>query len=160
MYLHCTKTTRIMDHIVNDTKCSQLTVCWPKEKERRKGKEGWDALCLVSSWTSLPILLWYQQGIFVHATATLDIFFFFILCRDGCVWKSQYNSFWNTQTSLSGSNNHATFKGFWCSVWTSASHLKPVYMPECNELLPSDWLIMLVFIQMFPTWLKLPVVRF
>jgi len=30
--------------------------------------------------------------------------------RDGCVWKFQISSFWNTQTSPSGTNNHATFK--------------------------------------------------
>ncbi len=31
--------------------------------------------------------------------------------RDGCVWKSQkISSFWNTQTSASGTNNHSTFK--------------------------------------------------
>ncbi len=31
--------------------------------------------------------------------------------RDGCVWKSQYiSSYWNTQTSPSGTNNHSTFK--------------------------------------------------
>ncbi len=55
-----------------------------------------------------------QQGIFVHTTAAHWIFSIFpttlyINSRDGCVWKVD-RSFWNTQTSPSGTNNHSTFK--------------------------------------------------
>ncbi len=50
-----------------------------------------------------------------HICHSLDIFFFprafSVNPRDGCAWRSQkISSFWNTQTSPSGTNNHHTYK--------------------------------------------------
>jgi len=71
----------------------------------------WVPVAFLSSGTSRPILLW-------PLTPTRHFLWIFslfrtILCepRDGCGWKSQQiSSFWHTQTSPSGTNNHATFK--------------------------------------------------
>lgn len=38
--------------------------------------------------------------------------------------------------------NHLSSR-FWCSVWTSAGCLDPVYILKCNEVLPCDWPISL-----------------
>ncbi len=53
----------------------------------------WVTVAFLSSLTSLPFLLWHQQGIFFHTTGLTGYFLFFgpfsVNPRDGCAWQSQ-----------------------------------------------------------------------
>ncbi len=48
---------------------------------------------------------------------------------------------WHKQTFHTQSHLKPLSSPFWCSVWTSESHLHHILMPKCIELLPCDWLI-------------------
>ncbi len=48
---------------------------------------------------------------------------------------------WHQQPFHIQSHLNPLSSPFWCSVWTSESHLHHIQMPKCIELLPCDWLI-------------------
>lgn len=75
----------------------------------------WVTVAFLTTWKTVPILLWHQQSILTQNCCSLDIFFFFgpffVKPRADYVGKSpKTSSFWNAQTSLSATNNPVTFK--------------------------------------------------
>ncbi len=92
-------------------------------------------VAFLSSLTSLPILLWHQQGIFIHSTAAHRIFLFFgpfsvnlemVVCENPS--RSADSEILRpvrlTPTTIPRSSHlNPLSSPFWCSVWTSASRL-------------------------------------
>lgn len=108
----------------------------------------WVTVAFLTTWKTVPILLWHQQSILTQNCCSLDIFFFFgtffVKPRADYVGKIPKDQQFLKRTDQPVCHqqschvqthwNHPS-SSVWCSVWTSGVCLEHVFMPKCIELL-------------------------
>lgn len=113
----------------------------------------WVTVALLLSGTTLPILwlLISTRHFCQHSRCSLDVlshWVYSLLTLEKVVHGNPSRSAvseilrpahlapWHVQSHL-----NPLYSPFWWWVWTSASCLDPIYMPQCIALQPCDWLI-------------------